>query len=122
MHKTYLTHPAHRELTNHTLTHATQALVFHNVVPVISYRLKGDAPKIRTAILAGSGIPLLLFLVWNGARLCVFRDADRLIPLLLFLLWNAERASERWCILNCVHVHMCCAGAGLTSSLLALVD
>lgn len=46
-----------------------KALVFHNVIPVVSYRLKGDAPKIRTAILAGSGLPLLLFLVWNAVVL-----------------------------------------------------
>jgi tyrosine-specific transport protein len=43
--------------------------VYHNIVPVISYRLKGNAPQIRTAILAGSGIPLLLFLVWNAVVL-----------------------------------------------------
>ena len=46
-----------------------QALVFHNIVPVISYRLKGDAAQIRTAIVAGSGVPLILFLVWNAVVL-----------------------------------------------------
>lgn len=49
-----------------------QALVYHNIVPVISYRLKGNAAQIRTAIVAGSGIPLLLFLVGRNCRVGVW--------------------------------------------------
>lgn len=45
------------------------ALVFHNIVPVISYRLKGDVDKIRTSVVVGSGIPLLMFLAWNAVVL-----------------------------------------------------
>ena len=43
--------------------------VYHNIIPVISYRLKGDAEKIRTSVVVGSGIPLLMFLAWNAVVL-----------------------------------------------------
>ena len=42
------------------------ALVYHNVVPLVATRLKGDRPKIAAAILAGSAVPLVMFLLWNG--------------------------------------------------------
>jgi len=39
------------------------------VVPTVCTQLGCDLPKIRTAIVAGSAIPLLMFLVWNGVVL-----------------------------------------------------
>ena len=45
------------------------ALVYHNVVPVVSTQLEGDGCKIRQAILVGSAIPLLMFLAWNATIL-----------------------------------------------------
>ena len=42
------------------------ALVFHNVVPVITTQLEGDRAKITKAILLGSAIPLAMFLAWNA--------------------------------------------------------
>ena len=45
------------------------SFTFHNVVPTIAYQLGCDLPKIRTAILAGSAIPLAMFLAWNGVVL-----------------------------------------------------
>lgn len=41
------------------------ALVFHNVVPVITTQLEGDRRKITSAIVLGSAMPLLMFLAWN---------------------------------------------------------
>ncbi len=41
------------------------ALVFHSVVPVITTQLEGDRQQIRQAIVGGSALPLLMFLVWN---------------------------------------------------------
>ena len=41
------------------------ALVFHNVVPVVCKGLLFDPVKVRNAILLGSSIPLLMFLLWN---------------------------------------------------------
>jgi len=41
------------------------SLVFHNVVPTVCYQLGCDLDKIRTAILAGSAIPTLMFILWN---------------------------------------------------------
>jgi len=45
------------------------SFTFHNVVPTIAYQLGCDLPKIRTAILAGSAIPLVMFLAWNAVVL-----------------------------------------------------
>jgi tyrosine-specific transport protein len=45
------------------------ALVYQNVVPVVTTRLEGDVGKIRQAIVLGSLIPLLMFLGWNAAIL-----------------------------------------------------
>jgi tyrosine-specific transport protein len=45
------------------------SFTFHNVVPTITYQLGCDLPKIRSAILAGSAIPLVMFLAWNAVVL-----------------------------------------------------
>ncbi|GAB0489102.1 hypothetical protein MMPV_000318 [Pyropia vietnamensis] len=45
------------------------SLVFHNVVPFVCSLLEGDRTKIRLAVVGGSLVPLLMFLVWNGVIL-----------------------------------------------------
>ena len=45
------------------------SFTFHNVVPTIAYQLGCDLAKIRTAILAGSAIPLAMFVAGNGVVL-----------------------------------------------------
>ncbi|CAM9117932.1 unnamed protein product [Sphacelaria rigidula] len=45
------------------------AMVFHNVVPVVTTQLEGDVVKIRKALVGGSLAPLLMFLVWNAVIL-----------------------------------------------------
>ena len=45
------------------------ALVYHNIVPSICSQLKYDKTKIRTAITAGSFVPLLMFITWNAVIL-----------------------------------------------------
>ncbi|GAB0490179.1 hypothetical protein MMPV_001411 [Pyropia vietnamensis] len=45
------------------------SLVYHNVVPFVVSYLEGDRFKIRVAILGGSALPLLLFVVWNAVIL-----------------------------------------------------
>lgn len=45
------------------------AFVFQNVVPVICSSLEGDVMKIRSAIVAGVGVPLAMFLLWDAAVL-----------------------------------------------------
>lgn len=45
------------------------ALFFHNIIPVITTQLEGDAKKIRQSILIGSVIPLIMFLAWNAVIL-----------------------------------------------------
>ncbi|CAL5061169.1 unnamed protein product [Urochloa decumbens] len=45
------------------------SFVYQNVVPVLCTNLEGDLSKVRTAIIAGTAIPLVLFLVWDGVIL-----------------------------------------------------
>ncbi|KAJ9537041.1 hypothetical protein OSB04_029774 [Centaurea solstitialis] len=45
------------------------SFVYQNVVPVLCTNLEGDLPKIRTAIVLGTAIPLGLFLIWNAVIL-----------------------------------------------------
>ncbi|XP_024530937.1 uncharacterized protein LOC9646664 [Selaginella moellendorffii] len=45
------------------------AFVYQNVVPVICTNLEGDLKKIRTAIVAGTAIPLAMFIVWDAVIL-----------------------------------------------------
>lgn len=45
------------------------SLVYHNVVPTVCAQLEGDRDKITTAIIGGSFIPFLMFVLWNGAIL-----------------------------------------------------
>ncbi|OVA13833.1 Tryptophan/tyrosine permease [Macleaya cordata] len=44
-------------------------LFFQNVVPVLCTNLEGNLSKVRTAIVVGTAIPLVLFLVWDGVIL-----------------------------------------------------
>nr|XP_048323860.1 tyrosine-specific transport system-like isoform X1 [Ziziphus jujuba var. spinosa] len=45
------------------------SFVYQNVVPVLCTNLEGNLSKIRTAIVLGTAIPLVLFLVWNAVIL-----------------------------------------------------
>lgn len=41
------------------------SMVYHNVVPTVVTQLEGDAKKIRTAIVGGSFVPLIMYFAWN---------------------------------------------------------
>uniref|UniRef100_A0A5B7AQY3 Tyrosine-specific transport protein n=1 Tax=Davidia involucrata TaxID=16924 RepID=A0A5B7AQY3_DAVIN len=45
------------------------SFVYQNVVPILCTNLEGNLSKVRTAIVLGTGIPLVLFLVWNAVIL-----------------------------------------------------
>ncbi|CAN6226452.1 unnamed protein product [Urochloa humidicola] len=45
------------------------SFVYQNVVPVLCTNLEGDLSKVRAAIVAGTAIPLALFLIWDGVIL-----------------------------------------------------
>ncbi|CAI5461829.1 unnamed protein product [Closterium sp. Yama58-4] len=45
------------------------SFVYQNVVPVVATNLEGNLKRIRTAILAGTALPLLMFLLWDAAIL-----------------------------------------------------
>lgn len=50
------------------------ALVFHNIVPTICANLKYHKVSIYIALLVGSGIPLLMFVLWNLVILGIVPD------------------------------------------------
>ncbi|KAJ7964920.1 tyrosine-specific transport protein [Quillaja saponaria] len=52
------------------------SFVYQNVVPVVCTNLEGDLSKVRTAIVLGTGIPLVLFLVWNAVILGTISSLD----------------------------------------------
>ncbi|PON59204.1 Tryptophan/tyrosine permease [Parasponia andersonii] len=52
------------------------SFVYQNVVPVLCTNLEGNLSKIRTAIVLGTAIPLLLFLVWNAVILGTITNLD----------------------------------------------
>lgn len=45
------------------------SLVYHNVVPTVCAQLEGDRQKITIAVLLGSFVPLVMFVLWNGVIL-----------------------------------------------------
>ena len=45
------------------------SLVYHNVVPTVCSGLGCDLPRIRTAIVAGSALPTIMFIAWNAVIL-----------------------------------------------------
>jgi tyrosine-specific transport protein len=45
------------------------AMFYHNIVPLVVAQMEGDARKIRSCIVIGSGIPLVMFLAWNAVIL-----------------------------------------------------
>ncbi|KAL3677507.1 hypothetical protein R1sor_027455 [Riccia sorocarpa] len=53
----------------------TLSFVYQNIVPVICTELEGDLPKIRSAVVLGTSIPLVMFLVWDALILGSFPAA-----------------------------------------------
>lgn len=45
------------------------SFVYQNVVPVLCTNLEGNLPEVRTAIVLGTAIPLVMFLVWDAVIL-----------------------------------------------------
>lgn len=43
--------------------------VYHNVIPTISLKLEGDKTKIRRAVLIGTGIPVIMFALYDAVKL-----------------------------------------------------
>lgn len=49
---------------------------YHNLVPSLTEYLKGHVRYLKTAILVGSAIPLLLYLLWDGLILGILPQDD----------------------------------------------
>ena len=45
------------------------AFVHHNIVPTVSESLEYDKERITRTVLIGSGIPLIMFILWNAVVL-----------------------------------------------------
>ncbi|BBN03966.1 tyrosine-specific transport protein [Marchantia polymorpha subsp. ruderalis] len=56
----------------HSVPVIALSFVYQNVVPVICTDLEGDLPKIRSAVVYGTSIPLVMFLVWDALILGSF--------------------------------------------------
>ncbi|GAB4855936.1 hypothetical protein Ancab_024576 [Ancistrocladus abbreviatus] len=52
------------------------SFVYQNVVPVLCTNLEGNPSKVRIAIVLGTAIPLVLFLVWNAVVLGTISNPD----------------------------------------------
>lgn len=57
------------ELVLNTFPIIYLSMVYHNVVPTVVTQLEGDVKKIRTAILGGSFVPLVMYWAWNAVIL-----------------------------------------------------
>ncbi|KAJ0978930.1 hypothetical protein J5N97_014404 [Dioscorea zingiberensis] len=60
---------AHVEAIPQSIPIIALAFVYQNVVPVLCTNLEGDLSKVRTAIVLGTAIPLVLFLIWDAVIL-----------------------------------------------------
>lgn len=52
---------------------------YHNLVPSLTEYLKGHVRYLKLAIIIGSGIPLLLYILWDGLILGILPHDDALI-------------------------------------------
>eukprot|EP00249_Psilotum_nudum_P016454 c25831_g1_i5 orf=723-1823(-) len=52
------------------------AFVYQNVVPVVCTSLEGDLPKIKSAVVLGTSIPLIMFVVWDAVILGSISEID----------------------------------------------
>ncbi|KAK9823067.1 hypothetical protein WJX81_006296 [Elliptochloris bilobata] len=65
-----LTATAHWDAAPQAISIAFLSLVYHDLVPVICQLLDGDRRLITQAVLAGSVVPLAMFLAFNAVLLC----------------------------------------------------
>eukprot|EP00980_Cylindrotheca_fusiformis_P024953 scaffold12769_cov141-Cylindrotheca_fusiformis.AAC.13 len=75
-----LTDPAnqHPELVVDAFPIIFLSLVFQNVVPTVVNQLEGDRSKITKAIVAGTTLPTIMFLIWNAVVLGNVQGTDLL--------------------------------------------
>ena len=55
--------------TPETIPIVAVAFVYHQVIPVVATSLEGDKERATTAVLVGTAIPALMFVLWNAAVL-----------------------------------------------------
>ncbi|XP_064936023.1 uncharacterized protein LOC135588027 isoform X1 [Musa acuminata AAA Group] len=60
---------AHFEAIPQSIPIIALSFVYQNVVPVLCTNLEGDLSKVRTAVVLGTAIPLVLFLIWDAVIL-----------------------------------------------------
>nr|XP_029120473.1 uncharacterized protein LOC105045318 isoform X4 [Elaeis guineensis] len=60
---------AHVEAIPQSIPIIALAFVYQNVVPVLCTNLEGNLSKVRTAIVLGTAVPLVLFLIWDAVIL-----------------------------------------------------
>ncbi|KAH7677194.1 Amino acid/polyamine transporter 2 protein [Dioscorea alata] len=60
---------AHVEAIPQSIPIIALSFVYQNVVPVLCTNLEGNLSKVRTSIVLGTAIPLILFLIWDAVIL-----------------------------------------------------
>ncbi|CAL9148397.1 unnamed protein product [Musa hybrid cultivar] len=69
-------HQAHFEAIPQSIPIIALSFVYQNVVPVLCTNLEGDLSKVRTAVVLGTAIPLVLFLIWDAVILGTIPNLD----------------------------------------------
>ncbi|CAL9156903.1 unnamed protein product [Musa hybrid cultivar] len=67
---------AHFEAIPQSIPIIALSFVYQNVVPVLCTNLEGDLSKVRTAVVLGTAIPLVLFLIWDAVILGTIPNLD----------------------------------------------
>ncbi|XP_020528324.1 uncharacterized protein LOC18442844 isoform X6 [Amborella trichopoda] len=67
---------AHFEAVPMSIPIIVLAFVYQNVVPVLCTNLEGGLSKVRTSIVLGTAIPLILFLLWDAVILGTILNLD----------------------------------------------
>lgn len=60
---------AHFDAVPQSIPIIALSFVYQNVVPVVCTNLEGNLSKVRTSIVLGTAIPLILFLIWDAVIL-----------------------------------------------------
>ncbi|KDP45099.1 hypothetical protein JCGZ_18541 [Jatropha curcas] len=67
------------------------SLVYHDLAPVLCAYLGGDLPRLRTSVLLGSLVPMLILLVWDAIALGLSAHTDQVVDpveLLMSVRWS----------------------------------
>lgn len=89
---------------------------YHNMIPSLAMYFKGDLKRLRTTVIIGSVIPLLIYLIWQIVMLGMIPSENR--GQLLIALHQGKEATE---VLRQLMKHSAITGIAQTFALFAIV-